>query len=152
VRFEVIWRNITMPRKTTPDSIVTTLKRQAAQAVVVLQQEITRRAKELDALKEEATQWLNISGPPASSRKAAPAQRHGKQKGRRLDWNALLVEMPPTFTAKDVAQRTGKPLQQVYAAASRWFKDKKIKKTKDGYRKTAAGNAAGADAKQEGAR
>ncbi|MGH8009812.1 MAG: hypothetical protein ACREQ3_22690 [Candidatus Binatia bacterium] len=127
-----------MPRKTGPQSFLDTLKRQAAKAVVSLQQEITRRAKELTALKEEAERWVNIIGRQSPTAKTTAARRRTRQKSARIDWNAVLAELPATFTARDVAQKTGKPMEQVYAGVSRWAKDKKIKKGKNGYRKAAA--------------
>jgi hypothetical protein len=54
----------------------------------------------------------------------------------------VLAELTPTFTTKDVAQKTGKPMEQVYAGVSRWVKDKKVKKTKDGYQRLVSGGTA----------
>ena len=51
-----------------------------------------------------------------------------------------MTKLPPTFTAKHVAQKTGKPMEQVYAGVSRWVKDKKVRRGKDGYQKVMTGN------------
>ena len=131
-----------MPRRKTPPSFLDTLKRQTAKVVDSLQQEITQRAKELAVLKEEATRWANIIGGQLHTVRTTASRRRTRKKGARLDWNAVLAALPPTFTAKDVAQKTGKPMEQVYAGVSRWAKDKKIKKSKNGYRKVAAAGAA----------
>jgi len=53
----------------------------------------------------------------------------------RLDWAAILKGLPPRFTTKDLAQKSGKPLAQVYACVSRWTKEKKVRRGKDGYEK-----------------
>lgn len=126
-----------MPRRGAPQSFLSTLKRQAAKAVATLQQEITRRTKELAVLKEEAARWAGITGGQSPTANRTAFRRRTRKKGSRLDWNAILANLPSTFTAKDVAQKTGKPMEQVYAGVSRWAKDKKIKKGKNGYRKAA---------------
>ncbi len=126
-----------MPRKTTPQSFLGTLKRQAAKAFDSLQQEITRRSKELTAMKEEATRWAGMIGGQSRTASTMTSRRRArKTRRRRLDWNTVLAELPTTFTAKEVAQKTGKPMEQVYAGVSRWAKDKKIKKGANGYHKT----------------
>lgn len=136
-----------MPRRGAPQSFLSTLKRQATKAVVSLQQEITRRAKELAVLKEEAARWANIVGGQLHTANTAASRRRTRKKSARIDWNTVLAGLPPTFTARDVAQKTGKPMEQVYAGVSRWAKDKKIKKGKNGYRKAAPAGTARAQEK-----
>jgi hypothetical protein len=46
--------------------------------------------------------------------------------------------LPSRFTSKDIAQKSGKPMRQVYAYVSRWMKGKKVRRMKDGYQKVAA--------------
>jgi len=60
------------------------------------------------------------------------------RKRPRLDWDAVLARLPATFDAKEVKQRTGKPMEQVYAGVSRWVKDNKVRKhPQGGYQKVA---------------
>jgi hypothetical protein len=133
-----------MPRNITPHSVLSLLKQQTTKALTALQREIARREQELAILKAEAARWTQALG--GMSRKkvgtALTSLRGVSGKRSRLDWNAVLVELSPTFTAKEVAQKTGKPMEQVYAGVSRWMKDKKIKKAKDGYQKLGGGAAA----------
>lgn len=136
-----------MPHKGTPASFLNTFKRQAAKAVVSLQQEITRRAKELATLKEEAARWTNILDGHSHTASVTASRRRPGKKGSRLDWNAILADLPPTFTARDVAQKTGKPMEQVYAGVSRWAKNRKIKKGRNGYRKAILAGAASSQGK-----
>ena len=44
-------------------------------------------------------------------------RRRQRPVGRswRLDWSAILKDLPTRFTTKDIAQKTGKPLAQGYA-------------------------------------
>jgi hypothetical protein len=64
--------------------------------------------------------------------------RRGEKARSRLDWQVVLSELPETFVPKDVAQKTGKPMEQVYAGLSRWAKEKKVRKGKNGYQKMTA--------------
>lgn len=133
-----------MPRNATSQSVLSILKQQTTKALSSLQQEIARRERELTALKAEAMRWMRALGAARGGTRttAAPARRlRGKQE--RLDWDAILTELTPTFTAKDVAQKTGKPMEQVYAGVSRWIKNKKVKKTKEGYQKLIGKNSSG---------
>jgi hypothetical protein len=51
----------------------------------------------------------------------------------------VLAELPAAFAPRDVGQRTGKPMAQVYAGLSRWAKEKKVRRVRGGYRKVEAG-------------
>ena len=132
-----------MPQKNTLQSLLTNLSRQGAKALTAMQGEIAKREKELEALKATEARWREIVGGKVRAMSAAPLarMRTGRRK-RRLDWNMILAGLPATFRSKEVQQKSGKPMEQVYAGLSRWVKDKKIKKSKNGYRKVAAAGAA----------
>jgi hypothetical protein len=118
------------------DRLITNLRRQTTKALASLQKEITQREKELEELKAEAARWESALGKEAE--KAAPSlPSRQPQAAKRLDWNAVLKELPTTFTAKDLAQRAGKPVNRTYGPLSRWLKAKKVRKRKDGYQKAA---------------
>ncbi len=124
-----------MPRSTHLDLLVS-LKQQSTQLLRSLHTEISNREKELAELKAEIKRWTAAFGP--EPRSVAPAKGPAvktKRRARRLDWAGVLLSLPNTFSAKDVAKATGKPMEQVYAGVSRWTKDKKIKKGKNGYQK-----------------
>ena len=129
-----------MSQSATPRAVLSVLKQQTTKALSSLQQEIVRRERELAMLKAEAARWMRALGTSGRRAGGAIGSLQGRKGKRpRLDWNAVLAELTPTFTAKDVAQKTGKPMEQVYAGVSRWVKDKKIKKTKDGYQRLVSG-------------
>ena len=115
-------------------------QRQASKTLATLQTEIAQREQELTALKTEASRWQSLLQGSAGRDGAAAARapRKGpRRKQRRLDWNAIFKELPLQFTSKDLAQKSGKPLAQIYALVSRWGKEKKVRKVKDGYQKVA---------------
>src|SRR5437867_917237 len=128
-----------MPEKVSLPPLLAALNKQAAEALASLRKEITERQRELERLKAEAARWKNVVGEeirrPRAGVPTAPARA---DKGPRLDWSAVLKELPARFALKDVAQKTERPMQHVYVAVARWMKDKKIRKSKDGYQKIAA--------------
>lgn len=122
-----------MPQKGALQSVLTTLRRQGAKALAALQREIANKEKELNLLKATEAQWRGIVGAQAKTLTLAGAGRARMGKlGLRLDWSAVLAGLPATFRTKDVQQKTGKPMEQVYSGVSRWTKDKLIKKNTDG--------------------
>ena len=129
-----------MAKKSGLQSLLRTLTREGAKALAALRQEIAGREKELEMLKGAEARWKDVVGEqtPVRNSVAAPHMRAGRKK-RRIDWNVVLAGFSTPFKAKDVQQKTGKPIEQVYAGVSRWAKDKKIKKNPDGtYQRTAA--------------
>lgn len=132
-----------MPRKSGLQSLLMNLRKQGAKTLAALQQEITKREQELESLQSTATRWIDaLSGPTGPLRAAASLRTRAGKKRRRLDWNVILAGLPATFNAKDVRQKSGKPLEQVYSGLSRWVKDKKIKRSAKGiYQKIGASPA-----------
>jgi hypothetical protein len=115
------------------ERLITTLRRQATKALASLQKEIARRERELEKFKTEAARWESALGK--ETKETVPS--HRPQAAKRLDWNTILKGLPTTFTAKDLAQRAGKPVNRAYGPLSRWLKAKKVRKRKDGYQKVA---------------
>jgi hypothetical protein len=132
-----------MPRHAAPySSLLNTLKQQAKKAIASLQKEITRRERDLTALKGEVSRWESVlSGQSRLGRTMTGARGRGKSRRTRLNWNAVLTQLPNSFSVKQVAEETGKPIQQAYAGVSRWVTDRKVKKGKDGYQKVGATNS-----------
>jgi hypothetical protein len=122
-----------MPQKSGLQSVLTALRRQGAKALTALQREIANKEKELNQLKATEAQWRGLVSAQGKTLALAGA---GKARvgtlGLRLDWSAVLAGLPATFRTKDVQQKTGKPMEQVYSGVSRWRKDKLIKKNPDG--------------------
>lgn len=115
------------------------LRQQAAKAVAALEKEIAKQEQTLAALKAEAARWRSLVGGQVTGASAAAVPRQARKPMRRLvDWSAVLAGLPRTFTAREVAQKTGKPMKQVYVRVGRWMKDKKVRKGRDGYQKVSA--------------
>src|SRR5262249_41211289 len=116
--------------------LLTTLRRRATTALAAVTPAIEQREHELAALKAEAACWQSLlHKPPARKGSTAPPPQKHSAPRRRLDWSMILKELPPRFTTTDSAQKSGKPVAQAYAYVSRWMKDKKVRRGKDGYEK-----------------
>jgi hypothetical protein len=125
-----------MPQGLTRLPLLTRLQRQTTVALVAVTNEIQQREQELATLKAEAARWQSLLRTPAGGNgPSAPARRRRSTKRRRLDWTAILKELPSRFTTKDLAQKTGRPTAHAYTYVSRWMKDKKVRRVKDGYQK-----------------
>ena len=125
-----------MPQRASRHPLVATLTQQATQALAALRQEITQREQELVALETQAARWQSaLRGPARRARPAVAPSQAPPPKRPRLDWSAILKELPPRFTIQDVAQKAGKPIGHVYLYVSRWMKDKKVRRVKEGYQK-----------------
>ena len=125
-----------MPQRASRHPLVATLTQQATKALTALRQEITQRERELAALKAQAARWQRVLREPARGVRpaVAPSQAPPPKRLRR-DWSAILQELPTRFTIQDVAQKAGKPRGHVYVYVSRWMKDKKVRRVKEGYQK-----------------
>ena len=127
-----------MPQRAARLPLFASFQRQATKALTALQKEITQRERELATLKTEATRLQSALQGPARGNGPAAATTSPRvlpSKQHRLDWSMIFKELPAQFTTKDVAQKTGKPIAQVYTHLSGWMKDKKVRKVKDGYQK-----------------
>jgi hypothetical protein len=125
-----------MPQRTTHHLLLTSLQREANRALAALRTEIAQRERELAALKAEATRWQSVlQGPARGVGLVVTPPRMSPSKRPRLDWSAILKELPTRFTLQAVAQKAGKPLGHVYVYMSRWRKDKKVRKVAGGYQK-----------------
>jgi hypothetical protein len=126
-----------MPQRALRPPLLAGLHREATNTLAALRHEITQREHELAALKAEAARWQSVlQGPPV--RRARPAVAPPPvppAKRLRLDWSAILKELPTRFTTQEVAQKAGKPPGHVYVYMSRWMKDKKVRRVQDGYQK-----------------
>ena len=117
-----------MARMKTSQTALGVLKRQASKVLTSLRREIAQKEKDLATLRQDVQRLQGIVNGKAVAASGAPRVR--------LDWNSVLKELPDTFSSKDVAAKSGKPMEQVYAGLNRWIKDRKVKKGKEGYQKT----------------
>ena len=125
-----------MPQRASRLPLFAGLQREATKALAALRQEIAQRERELATLKAEAARWQSVMQEPAS--RVSPAitpSRLLPSKRPRLDWGRVLQELPTRFSTQDVAQKSGKPLGHIYVHVSRWRKDKKVRRVKEGYQK-----------------
>lgn len=127
-----------MPRSSAAGQLLNSLQKQGAKALASLQREITKREKELDVLKAAEARWKEVASVRLRAAHRTTLQTRARRKRPRLDWDAVLAGLSNTFTAKDVEQKTGKPMEQVYAGVARWVKDRKVRKNPaGGYQKIA---------------
>ena len=125
-----------MPQPATRLPLLTNLRRQATTVLAAVTKEIRQREQELAALKAEAARWQSVLRVPVrGDGSPAPAPRRRSAKRRRLDWTAILKELPTRLTTKDIGQKTGRPMAHAYTYVSRWMKEKKVRRGEEGYEK-----------------
>jgi hypothetical protein len=115
-----------MPRKrtgaNTAPSAFRQVQQQARSLMVNLRKEIRVKETELRRLKEEESRLSLLIGGGASSSRAG-SMRGGPGAGR-IDWSAVLEQLPRQFKAADVraipAIRDKRP-SEVFAAITRWI-------------------------------
>ncbi len=113
-----------MPRRTQFDSDYLKIKQQAVTALREIRGEIRAREQELDQLREQEKQISTLVGPV---RGAAPE----RAPGRRIDWSAVLNQLPSEFTVSDVRKVRGiseKPSSEIFAGITRWIEAKAVKR------------------------
>lgn len=120
-----------MPRTKSSQSALGLLKKQASKVLNSLRREVAQKEKDLAALRQDMHRLQGI----VSARAVVGV---GGAPRVRLDWNLVLKELPDTFSSRDVGEKSGKPMEQVYAGLNRWIKDRKVRKGKDGYQKVGA--------------
>jgi hypothetical protein len=102
------------------------VRRQARALVTALRGEIRVKESELKQLKEEEAALNRLGGgggiPAAGSNGNAPRMRKGPS--RRVDWSAILQDLPKQFKAADIrtisAVKSKRP-SEIFAAITRWI-------------------------------
>ncbi len=130
-----------MTRKAPALSYLYALHQQATRTLAAINKEITRREAELTLLKAEATRWQAVAHAQQKNPSSPLPRQSHTPAGSRLQWDTVLQELPETFTARVVAQKTAKPIGQVYVGVRRWMKKKKVKKVAEGYQKVMVGRS-----------
>lgn len=87
----------------------------------------------LNLLRSEAEAVGLFPDDPDDS--ISPDVEMSGERVRRVDWKKLYADLPIHFSATMLVERSGKPIEQVYATVSRWKGEGLISKTNDGYRK-----------------
>jgi hypothetical protein len=98
------------------------VQRQARGLLVALRGEIRTKENELKRLKDEEARLSTLLGGSIGA-SAAPATRGGVPRGR-IDWRAVLKQMPKQFKASDIRRvrgLKGKRPSEIFAAITRWI-------------------------------
>jgi len=112
-----------MPRgkSTTATSAFQQVQRQARALVASLRVEIRQKESELKRLKDEVASLERLSGNPVrfAARSGAAPSSNG-----RVDWRAVLENLPKQFSAADVRENRAvkhKRPSEIFAAITRWI-------------------------------
>jgi len=117
-----------MPRKRSASannavSAFRQVQQQARSLMVNLRKEIRSKETELRRLKEEESRLTMLIGGRASSAPGRAAVRIAT-RGGRVNWRAVLEQLPKQFKAADVhlvRGLKGKRSSEVFAAITRWI-------------------------------
>jgi hypothetical protein len=109
------------------------VRRQARALVATLRGEIRAKESELKRLKVEEAALSRLGGggsaPAAASNGRAPRMRKGP--ARRVDWSAILQDLPKQFKAADIrtvnAVKSKRP-SEIFAAITRWIEAGSVKR------------------------
>jgi hypothetical protein len=118
-----------MPRKrsataTTVTSAFRQVQQQARALMVNLRKEIRAKETELRRLKEEESRLSMLIGRQASSGSSSVGSARTATRGGRVNWRAVLEQLPRQFKASDVHSVRGikgKRPSEVFAAITRWI-------------------------------
>lgn len=112
-----------MPRKnsaTVVTSAFRQVQQQARALLMGLRKEIRAKQGEITRLKEEESRLSLLVGTTGAAREARPAAG----RSGRINWRAVLKQLPKQFKASDVrAVRglKGKRPSEIFAAVTRWI-------------------------------
>jgi hypothetical protein len=115
------------------DSAFHQVQKQARSLMVNLQKQIRDKETELKQLKDEAASLGHLTGGKAM-RAAAPREAStggGAKRGGRLDWRAILANLPKQFKAADIRNIRGvkgKRPSEIFAAITRWIEAGTVKR------------------------
>jgi hypothetical protein len=118
-----------MPRKRSASANTVTsafrqVQQQARSLMVNLRKEIRTTETELRRLKEEESRLSMLIGRQASSPSGRAASARAATRGGRVNWRAVLEQLPKQFKAADVRLvkgLKGKRPSEVFAAITRWI-------------------------------
>jgi hypothetical protein len=92
--------------------------------MVNLRREIRTKEIELRRLKEEESRLSLLIGGPGTAASRKTSSRGAAGRGGRVNWRAVLAQLPRQFKAADVhlvPGITGKRPSEVFAAITRWI-------------------------------
>lgn len=120
---------ILMPAKRNPSATTVTsafrqVQQQARSLMGNLRKEIRAKETELRRLREEESRLSMLIGGDAPAARAKTASKAASNGVGRIDWRAVLEQLPRQFKASDVRKVravTGKRPSEVFAAITRWI-------------------------------
>ena len=119
-----------MPRRKNAGGVSSALRQvqKQAQAILIsLRKEIRAKEQELLHLKSQETNLGRLTGPGATRVAAAakaPAVASRGPRGGRVNWRAVLEQLPKQFKAadiRDIRGIKGKRPSEIFAAITRWI-------------------------------
>jgi hypothetical protein len=122
-------QEIPMPAKRSPSANTVTsafhqVQQQARSLMANLRKEIRAKEIELRRLKEEESRLSMLIGSRSTPGRAKTASKAASNGVARIDWRAVLEQLPRQFKAADVRKVravTGKRPSEVFAAITRWI-------------------------------
>jgi hypothetical protein len=124
-----------MPRRRNSGGVTSAflkVKQQARKLLVSLRTEIRAREAELNRLKLEEASLLKLTGYTAA---AGAMHDRGRPSGVRINWRAVLEQLPKRFRAADirvVRRIKNKRPSEIFAAIARWIEAGIVKRKSRG--------------------
>jgi predicted phage gp36 major capsid-like protein len=109
------------------------VRRQAHALLVELRREIRAKEAELRRLRDEESSLGRLTGSAGGSARNGAAERGGART--RIDWSAILEQLPKQFKAADVRalrEIKDKRPSEVFAAITRWIEAGTVKRKSRG--------------------
>jgi hypothetical protein len=104
---------------------------QARALLVTLRKEIRVKEAELGRLKSDESRLGMVTGKVSGPGRPARAAGGGQAGGGRINWRAVLEELPKQFKASDVRGVRGlkdKRPSEIFAAVTRWIESGMVKR------------------------
>ncbi|MGH8011017.1 MAG: hypothetical protein ACREDR_48080 [Blastocatellia bacterium] len=113
-----------------PSSAFRQVQQQARTLLMNLHKEIRAKEAELRRLKEEESSLVQLTG-----RVARGAGEDGASRSGRIDWRAVLNQLPKQFNASNIRSVRGlkaKRPSEIFAAITRWIDAGMVKRKSRG--------------------
>ena len=127
-----------MPRRKKAGGVSSALRnvQKQAQAILIsLRKEIRAKEQELFHLKHQESNLGRLTGTAATRAAAmaakAPAAASTAKRGGRVNWRAVLEQLPKQFKAahiRDIRGIKGKRPSEIFAAITRWIEAGTVKR------------------------
>ena len=102
-------------------------------AVVDLRREISKKTSDLASLKSKLARYQKVQGILYSNPGARRTKANGKVRRKRVDWNAVLKQLPGSFRFRDVVSLAKvKSRNYTHLVLAKWIKQRKVKRLQPG--------------------